>query len=164
MQLLFINNDGGGFADHVQVSNGITVEEQMPGRKPADYLIRVNRQWAVMAIVAQDNSMYARLSFNVGPGGQVLIPTAIDHSEAFGPTDHKAWQAEYCANVRALDWLNSAPANEDRSSSSELQGCALPYDFLEEFENLDPAQRQILLDELAERPDLWNEESEVLLI
>lgn len=121
-------------------------------------------QWAVMAIVAQDNSTYVRLSFNVGPGGQVLIPTAIDYTAAFGPTDHEAWEAEYCANVRALDWLNSAPANEDRPSSNELQGAALPYDFLEEFENLEPAQRQILLDELAERPDLWNEESEVLFI
>jgi proteasome lid subunit RPN8/RPN11 len=121
-------------------------------------------QWAVMAIVAQDNSMYARLSFNVGPGGQVLIPTAIDYTEAFGPTDHEAWEAEYCANVRTLDWLNSAPANEVRPPSNQLQGSTLPYDFLEEFENLEPAQRQILLDELADRPELWNEESEVLLI
>ena len=48
MRLLFINNDGAGFADHINVTDGITVEQffhqQMPGRKPEDYLIRVNRQ------------------------------------------------------------------------------------------------------------------------
>ena len=31
-------------------------------------------QWAAMVIVAQDDSTYARLSFNVGPGSQVLVP------------------------------------------------------------------------------------------
>ena len=48
MQILFIDNDGGGFADYVQVAEGTTVEQfvagQMAGRKPEDYLIRVNRQ------------------------------------------------------------------------------------------------------------------------
>jgi len=48
MRVLYINNDGGGFADHIDISEAITVEqffqEQMPGRKPQDYLIRVNRQ------------------------------------------------------------------------------------------------------------------------
>ena len=47
MRILFINNDGGGFADHLEVNNGTTVSELMtehlPGRKPEDYLIRVNR-------------------------------------------------------------------------------------------------------------------------
>ena len=48
MRVLFINNDGGGFADHIEVPEGTTVAtlfaERMSGRKPADYLIRVNRQ------------------------------------------------------------------------------------------------------------------------
>jgi len=48
MRLLFIDNYGGGFADYVHVADGMTVEqffnEKMPGRKPEDYLIRVNRQ------------------------------------------------------------------------------------------------------------------------
>jgi len=47
MKILFINNDGGGFADHVEIESGTTVPElfdrQLPGRKPEDYLIRVNR-------------------------------------------------------------------------------------------------------------------------
>ena len=48
MRILFINNDGGGFADYVEVSDGTTVsqffQKQLPGRSPEDYLIRVNRQ------------------------------------------------------------------------------------------------------------------------
>ena len=48
MRVLYINNDGAGFADYVNVDNDMTVDQffiqQMPGRKPTDYLIRVNRQ------------------------------------------------------------------------------------------------------------------------
>jgi sulfur carrier protein ThiS len=48
MQVFFINNHGGGFADTMSVRDGITVGElfnqQMPGCEPHDYLIRVNRQ------------------------------------------------------------------------------------------------------------------------
>ena len=48
MKILFVNNDGGGFADYVSVHEGMTVEqffqEKMPDREPEDYLIRVNRQ------------------------------------------------------------------------------------------------------------------------
>ena len=48
MKVLFIDNAGGGFADYLQVSGGTTVEQffddKMAGRKPEDYLIRVNRQ------------------------------------------------------------------------------------------------------------------------
>lgn len=48
MRILFINNDGGGFADHVEVAANLTVAkffaQQLPGRQAADYLIRVNRQ------------------------------------------------------------------------------------------------------------------------
>lgn len=48
MQVLFINNDGGGFADYIEIADGLTVgrffEQRMPDRRPEDYLIRVNRQ------------------------------------------------------------------------------------------------------------------------
>jgi len=47
MQVLLINNDGGGFADYVETTAGTTVqalfEQRVPGRTPSDYLIRVNR-------------------------------------------------------------------------------------------------------------------------
>ena len=48
MKVLFLNNEGGGFADHVEVEPGTTVLEffakHLPGRDAADFLIRVNRQ------------------------------------------------------------------------------------------------------------------------
>ena len=48
MRVLFINNDGGGYAAPVEISDGTTVgklfSEQLPNRDPSDYLIRVNRQ------------------------------------------------------------------------------------------------------------------------
>jgi len=47
MKILFINNNGSGFADHIEVADGTTVRalfEQKIGGKPADFLIRVNRQ------------------------------------------------------------------------------------------------------------------------
>ena len=48
MRCLYIDNDGGGFADYVEVAQGTTVEkffsQRLPDRKAEDYLIRVNRQ------------------------------------------------------------------------------------------------------------------------
>ena len=48
MRLLYINNQGGGFADYVQIEEGQTVEQffkdKMLGEESTDYLIRVNRQ------------------------------------------------------------------------------------------------------------------------
>jgi sulfur carrier protein ThiS len=59
MRLLYINNDGGGYADHIDVTAGMTVQQffqdQMPGRKPEDYLIRVNRQPVARDYVLQEN-------------------------------------------------------------------------------------------------------------
>jgi sulfur carrier protein ThiS len=59
MRLLYINNDGGGYADYVNVSDGMTVQQffkdQMPGRQPEDYLIRVNRQPVPRDYVLQEN-------------------------------------------------------------------------------------------------------------
>ncbi len=47
MQILLINNDGGGFADYIEVAEGTTVNklfDERIGDKPSNYLIRVNRQ------------------------------------------------------------------------------------------------------------------------
>ena len=59
MRILFVNNDGGGFADYVETTEGTTVEEffneQMPNRKSEDYLIRVNRQPVARDYSLQDS-------------------------------------------------------------------------------------------------------------
>ena len=43
MRILYINNDGSGFADYVDVTPNMTVDtffnEKMPNRKPDDFLI-----------------------------------------------------------------------------------------------------------------------------
>jgi len=48
MRILFINNSGAGFADYVEVAEGTTIQSflqsKVPSYKPADLLIRVNRQ------------------------------------------------------------------------------------------------------------------------
>ncbi len=58
MKIFFINNDGGGFADYVEVAEGTTVEkffgEQLPDQKAEDYLIRVNRQPVAKDYCLQD--------------------------------------------------------------------------------------------------------------
>ena len=58
MRILWINNHGGGFADYVQVESGTTVEkflnQELPGRKADDYLIRVNRQPVARDYVLQE--------------------------------------------------------------------------------------------------------------
>ena len=58
MKILFVNNDGGGFADYVETAEGTTVEEffnnQLPNGKSEDYLIRVNRQPVAKDYCLQD--------------------------------------------------------------------------------------------------------------
>ena len=57
-KILFVNNDGGGFADYLNVADDTTVAnffaEQLPDRKASDYLIRVNRQPVARDYVLQD--------------------------------------------------------------------------------------------------------------
>ena len=113
-------------------------------------------QWAVLFVVAQDNNTYARLRFNVGPGGQVLIPTAIDYGHDFGPSSHELWDAEYTANIKATQWLSGRTGQESSAPARDLANYAFPYDFLDGFEQMEPAERQFVLDELADRPDLWD--------
>jgi hypothetical protein len=64
MQIMFINNDGGGFADRIVVRDGLSVRElfaeKMGAAQPGDYLIRVNRQPAERDQVLLEND---RVSF-----------------------------------------------------------------------------------------------------
>jgi len=69
MKIMFINNGGGGFADHIEIESNTTVaelcEKKIQGQ-PSDYLIRVNRQ-----PVAAENVLQ--------PGDRVSVtPTKIE--------------------------------------------------------------------------------------
>ena len=74
MQIFFINNDGGGFASHIEVESGTTVESlfhsRLPHGDPEDYLIRLNRQPAAADEILR-------------PGDRVSItPTRIEGAQA----------------------------------------------------------------------------------
>ncbi len=64
MQILYINNDGAGFADYVEIAPATTVAglfaARVPGGRARDYLIRVNRQPATADQVLQPGD---RVSF-----------------------------------------------------------------------------------------------------
>ncbi len=72
MKVLVINNNGGGFADYVDVAESTTVaqlfEQQIGSAKPENYLIRVNRQPCSADQVLQEGD---RIS---------ITPTKIDGS------------------------------------------------------------------------------------
>lgn len=62
-------------------------------------------QWAVMFILAKGGATYARLQFNVGPGGSLLLPVEVDYRCAFTGSDTAGWLEEYRANVEPLERL-----------------------------------------------------------
>ncbi len=59
MKVLYLNNDGGGFADYVDVEENTTVDKffqkKLPVKSTEDYLIRVNRQPVSHDYILQDN-------------------------------------------------------------------------------------------------------------
>ena len=59
MRVLFINNNGAGFADYIDIQDSTTVEaffaDRMPRCDEADYLIRVNRQPVPRDYMLQEN-------------------------------------------------------------------------------------------------------------
>ncbi len=59
MRILFVNNHGGGFADFINVEDGLTVQQlfdqQINSGKPEDFMIRVNRQPVPATQVLSDN-------------------------------------------------------------------------------------------------------------
>ena len=58
LRILWINNDGGGFADHLNVPENTDVAkflgQKLPRQNPEDLLIRVNRQPVARDYVLQD--------------------------------------------------------------------------------------------------------------
>lgn len=78
MRILYINNDGGGFADYVEVPAGTTIatflEQNLPSGKAADYLIRVNRQPTPSDYVLQDGDRVSctptKIEGAAGAGGR----------------------------------------------------------------------------------------------
>jgi len=124
-------------------------------------------QWAVMFVLAQEGKTYARLRFNVGPGASAVVPVDVDYGQPFGASDAAAWEREYRANILPERlWGASDDGRELKelagpSEPADLTACSVPDDWMEELEAMEPAERQLILDELAARPDLWGDEREV---
>jgi sulfur carrier protein ThiS len=57
MQILYINNKGSGYADHIEIAEQTTVSalfDEKIGGAPSNYLIRVNRQPVASDYVLQE--------------------------------------------------------------------------------------------------------------
>jgi len=129
--------------------------------------------WAIMFVVSQNGSTFARLRFNVGPGGEVKIPVCVDYDYEFDAADFEVWKQQYKANV--IEDNTFKLTNKSKQTSDETQqeigvfgsddfGGVSQYsnqDLLGEIDAMDPMERQFFMDELAVRSDFWDEESEV---
>ena len=129
--------------------------------------------WSIMCIVAQDGSTFARLRFNVGPGGEVKIPVCVDYGFEFDAADFELWTQQYKANVTEDTIFKQTDKSKkyDDKTQQEFEPfggenfSSMPLfsgqDLLSEIDQMDPMEREILMDELAVRSDFWDEESEV---
>ena len=123
-------------------------------------------EWAVMCVLARQGKTYARLRFNTGPGGEIIIPVTVDYSLPFGPSQQDDWEAEYQANIKAAASSHDLVFGNEvlvDSTEPDLNDYSLPQNILEQLEDMEPSERKKILDELTVRPDLWREESEVML-
>jgi len=90
-------------------------------------------QWSIMFIVAQEGKTYARISFNVGPGGQVLIPVEVDYDKPFLAADQPAWIEEYKANIHPEEWRGIQEQSMTPEERAEL-ATGWPEEEIEEFD------------------------------
>ena len=88
------------------------------------------------------------------------MAVAVDYSLSFAGSDFKAWKAEYLKNIK-----QDAPRPEKQNMPTSADPSELslhPCDqILEQFEQMQPQERQLLMDELASQSIFWDEETEV---
>jgi len=118
-------------------------------------------EWAIMAILARGGQTYARLRFNTGPGGQLLIPVMVDYSAAFGASDHEAWEEEYQANIHPepSGALYSGAWEDDDAFGAREIDLFDPNAELDELETLARVQGM----DPDELEDLFGDETEVIV-
>ncbi len=81
--------------------------------------------WSAMCILARGGQAYARVRFNVGPGGSWEIPVEVDFRQPFPAAETAAWEREYLEAVQVvggllggcteseLDWWDVEPVVEE---------------------------------------------------
>ena len=122
-------------------------------------------QHAIMFILAEGGQSYARLRFNVGPAGSIVLPVQVDYGRPFGSSDVAAWEAEYLANIHAEssftswmeggDLLEGPDKGDGQGSTSALFG--IPDDWMADLDRVEPSDRRAILDELGQG-DPWEQE------
>ena len=129
--------------------------------------------WAIMLIVAQNGSTFARLRFNAGPGGEVKIPVCVDYNCEFDAADFELWKQQYMANViedhtfsltgksRSTSGKQEAETDIFGNNGFEETSVFASQDLLGEIDSMEPVEREIFMEELAIRSDFWDE-SEVI--
>jgi len=128
--------------------------------------------WSVMFILAQDSSTFAKLRFNVGPGGDIKIPVCVDYCCEFDGADFNSWRKQYKDNVQqdtTFLFQSEKPDKDPKADDTDSFGNEKTIsdhqltdeDLLSEIEQMDPAEREVFMDELAVRSNFWNEENEV---
>jgi proteasome lid subunit RPN8/RPN11 len=60
--------------------------------------------WAVMAIIAQNDATYARLRWRHPAPAEMEIPVLVDFSKPFAASEQADWQREYAACVHEVVW------------------------------------------------------------
>ena len=114
-------------------------------------------EWSVMFILAQNGKTSARLRFNIGPRGQILIPVTIDYTAPFPATAPEAWESEYQANIKGGIGTGIFGGTGLIDLADEFYDYSYPQDWIEELEMMDPDERRHALEELAARPELYSE-------
>jgi len=120
-------------------------------------------EWAAMFVLGRTGKTYVRLRFNVGPGGEGEIPVEVDYRRPFGPSDHEAWETEYRAHVRKEELCWGTRLLDKGMPVAFGADAYDPWDAQElvgAFEGLDVEERRAVLDELASRPELWEDSGE----
>ena len=102
-------------------------------------------QWAVIFVLAKDGGTHARLRFNVGPGGETKIPVRTDFRPPFCASEHREWEAEYRANVETCSIGPIRTYLFDDDKARGLGDLCVTDEWMEEFEAMEPAERQFIL-------------------
>ncbi len=100
--------------------------------------------WAVLFVLSRTNQTYARLRFNVGPGGDLDLPVEVDYTQPFAASDHAAWLAEYQLHVSAEKFTTGPALLQPAGSAAAL---STGNDWFGQFQGLEPWEKQMLLDD-----------------
>ena len=113
---------------------------------------------AVMFVLGQGGKTYARLRFNVGPGGSFRIPVEVDYSRPFPGCGPQAWEVEYETNIQpernAWTWgmdHDEGVGPDPFEVEGGFLGAGLCVDdvTLSELAEMDPDEREHVLGELG---------------